>query len=437
MVDRPCVSGSDDEPDVLVEAPRGHGDKTMEPLARVYGEEKQNRESYLKHTIPGVIGNTQADNLKAGLQDIFKSLHSGDTLFFIYLIALMIPFAIYQGHGGYDHSGQRNNTLKVWHDTRLRVSDLNNLFNKVSPGVKIVFFFPQCFSGAFADLMYENPAKRAGLNKQNRCGFLSQRYDRPAEGCTASINSSDYRDYSTYFFAALDGETRNGEPLAGNPDANGDGVVTFREAHLYALKYGDSTDLSRSTSEIFLERWKPWYAWWVATRKPGDDDYSKVAKVLEKRTGLENEIESFFQHPLAQRRAEIQRQMIKLEQEQERLESEEKGLQKKIRYSIEDRWPQLGYPHTNNYLKLMQRQRDVVNRVVRMNPHFQQLAIAQTRLVSIENELLSLKRKDVQLEKLKRMRKLSRISSLFERSANARDRGAYERLLTCEQSVLH
>jgi len=416
--------GSTSEPDVMTRQDAGQGELPMDPLAHVFGEEVQNREHYRKTNIPGVIGSTQVDDLKNRLNKIFASLQPGDTLLFIF-----------QGHGGYDDSGQQDNTLKLWHATRLHVSELNALFNDISKDVRIVFVFPQCYSGAFADLMYANPGDHTVLSKQNRCGFLSQRGDRQAEGCTASINTADYRDYSTYFFAALDGETRTGKPLAENPDKNGDGVVTFREAHLYALKFGMSTDLSRSTSEVYLERWVPWYARWATSGTLEENSYSRIAESLANRIGMNTENTAGLSRVL-RHRADLKQRQRALKQERDKLEAEEKGLQKKIRYSLTDRWPQLSYPYTNNYINLMQLHGKEVNRAASTNPQYRQLKIAQARLVAIEDELLVLLRKDAQLEKLYRMRKLSRIRSLFDRLADDEEKRAYARLVQCEQTAL-
>ena len=417
-------SGPKGLPDVMVRKPLGQGNYPTEALARVFGEEKQNRESYRKSSVPGNISNTQVDNLKEKLRKVFASLKSGDTLFFIY-----------QGHGGYDQSDRQDNYLKLWQVTRLHVSELNTLFNGIAKDVRIVFVFPQCYSGAFADLMYADPAERTVLNKQTRCGFLSQRRDREAEGCTASVNSSDYRDYSTFFFAALDGKTRTGKPLAGNPDKNGDGVVSLREAHLYALEYSESADLSRSTSEVYLERWLPWYARWNTGGALKDNDYSRIADSLAQRIGLQADTSRYLRRVMP-RRADLKQRRQRLEQERDQLTSEEKGLQKKIQNSLAARWPELDYPYTNNYLKLMQSHAEEVDRAIRMNQSYPHLKSIQARLVAIEDKLLVLLREDVQLEKLYRMRKLSRIKSLFNRSASNDARKAYDRLLKCEQTAL-
>ena len=65
-----------------------------------------------------------------------------------------------------------------------------------------------------------------------------------------------------------------------NPDLDGDGQVSLYEAHLYALRAGESADLPRSTSEAFLERWQPWYADWRGLFGLRGDDSGRQAEVF-------------------------------------------------------------------------------------------------------------------------------------------------------------
>src|SRR5207247_1966972 len=85
----------------------------------------------------------------------------------------------------------------------------------------------------------------------SRCGFFATTHDRMAAGCTADVMEESYQDYSTYFFAALDGKTRTGERVTGC-DYDGDGVVSWEEAHAYALLTSDTVDISMMTSDNFL-----------------------------------------------------------------------------------------------------------------------------------------------------------------------------------------
>ena len=82
-------------------------------------------------------------------------------------------------------------------------------------------------------------------------GFFSTSFDRVASGCSPSEDESSYRDYASYFFAALQGVDRLGRKvLTKDHDNNGD--VSFLEAHAYALAEGHSIDVGILTSDIFF-----------------------------------------------------------------------------------------------------------------------------------------------------------------------------------------
>ena len=52
-----------------------------------------------------------------------------------------------------------------------------------------------CFSGGFADVIYEGCDPGKGLAKANRCGFFATVSDRVAAGCTSDVDEENYREY--------------------------------------------------------------------------------------------------------------------------------------------------------------------------------------------------------------------------------------------------
>src|SRR4029079_4665947 len=85
----------------------------------------------------------------------------------------------------------------------------------------------------------------------NRCGFFATVHDRVAAGCTPDVDETTYVEYSTYFWEALAGHTRAGKPIVA-PDYDGDGTVSFAEAHAYTVLNADTIDLPLTTSSEFL-----------------------------------------------------------------------------------------------------------------------------------------------------------------------------------------
>jgi hypothetical protein len=232
------------------------------------------RVRYRRHELPDVAGSTRKPELTEALRRDLGSLAPGDD-----------ALVIFNGHGGIDHGDTRNNYLKLWGEGRMTVNDLESLLDAAPNGTPVRFVMAQCYSGAFARLIYDDPHDASGF-RGNRCGFMSEAADRLAEGCSLSLEESEFRDYTTYFFAALAGRTRSDQPIEPQAvDRDRDGLVSFRESHFYALLNAHSADLSRSTSEQYLEDWSPWYLRFDSLGENAHSVYWSLAEELAQRYG--------------------------------------------------------------------------------------------------------------------------------------------------------
>jgi hypothetical protein len=74
-----------------------------------------------------------------------------------------------------------------------------------------------------------------------------------AAGCTPDANEANYEDYSTSFWSAIRGKTRTGVTVEKSKcDFDGDGAISFVEAHAYVLLHDNSIDVPTTTSDRFL-----------------------------------------------------------------------------------------------------------------------------------------------------------------------------------------
>jgi hypothetical protein len=112
----------------------------------------------------------------------------------------------------------------------------------------------ECFSGAFANLLFEHGDPTSSLSPHHICGFFASVPQRMAAGCTPEVNEANYRDFTSYFFAALTGVDRLGKPVTG-ADYNRDGHVGMDEAYAYTLIHDDSIDTPMCTSDVFLRHY--------------------------------------------------------------------------------------------------------------------------------------------------------------------------------------
>jgi hypothetical protein len=403
--------------DVIEQVPLRGG--ALEPLRRLFAHGHVAGYRYRNHAIPRVHGGTERGALTESLTRDIAQLASGDRL-----------LIVFNGHGTRARLDRAGNRLWLWNRTSLDVREFEALLARVPPTVTVRFVFTQCYAGAFARL--------APGPDGNRCGFLAESDDRPAEGCAAGVDAGDYRDYTTYFFAALSGRTRLGRPLPVNPDQDGDGQVTFHEAHRYALRMGESADLPRATSEVFLERWQPWYA--DFRRVLGfddvlpDNDYARLAHEQAAPLALP-ESEPALRRELRQRRVAEARQMRAVKREQRALRRTIAGLQETLREQASARWPRVrqlereGLPTGGN----TDTELGEIAAFVRARPQYAELAQAQDKHERNEQALLDGERRVTHLDKIERLRKLARWQDRFAAQASPTARATYARLLACER----
>jgi hypothetical protein len=159
-----------------------------------------------------------------------------------------------------DHGMQQddpsNNVIVLWGPRDLSVRDLGTALDAQPPARRVVSVMAQCFSGSFAALAHRGGDPAAPLAAHDRCGFFAAPSDRPAAGCSPRDDENLYDDYTTRFFAALGRKLRGGAPAV-SADADGDGRVSFEEAHFAAIALEQTQDVPVSTSEELLRRAHP------------------------------------------------------------------------------------------------------------------------------------------------------------------------------------
>ena len=166
---------------------------------------------------------------------------------------LLLYFA---GHGTQDEKNESDTAYDMWDGDALKVRALAAEVARVPRQVPVVLVMAQCFSGAFADVLFRGGDPNGAFVGENLVGFFSARKDREAAGCSYATGREDYQDFSSYFFGALCGHDRFGGAVTG-ADFDGDGHVSLHEAFCYALIHDPSADTPVCTSGAFLKRFAP------------------------------------------------------------------------------------------------------------------------------------------------------------------------------------
>ncbi|MBE9009659.1 caspase family protein [Pseudanabaenaceae cyanobacterium LEGE 13415] len=211
------------------------GEKTVRYL------DEQGDQQFKAHNIPNVQGASSIANLQNWIAQAAEEKTSTPLFFY------------FSGHGGHNRANEDNSTLLMWRDRQLSVQNFTAMLDRLPQNKPFVTMMSQCYSGSFANLIYNGGDPNKGIALQTRCGFFATIKSRPSVGCTPEVNEADYRDYSSSFFAGLTGRDRIGRKVA-SADYNKDGRVAYSEAHAYAKIDKFTTDLPVSTSEAWLQR---------------------------------------------------------------------------------------------------------------------------------------------------------------------------------------
>lgn len=162
-------------------------------------------------------------------------------------------FMYFTGHGALNPQNDDDNAMILWEESLLSVQALGQTLDRWPTDIPFVTMMAQCYSGSFANLIYEGGDPEQPVALQSRCGFFATVKTRPSVGCTPLVNEADYQDYSSSFFAGLSGRDRLGHAVA-SADYDDDGRVSFAEAHAFAKVDGETPDWPISTSEAWLQR---------------------------------------------------------------------------------------------------------------------------------------------------------------------------------------
>lgn len=256
------ADGDDSAPDVQYRDPtfRETCPLARRMMAEILGDADEMDLRYRNHQIANVRGPAELSGIRRRMRQIAADLKSGDRLL-IYAT----------GHGGaadnpaeYRYNENRDSrdrveapynhydtSLYVWDHESVSASEFAGWLDQVPQDVGVVLVMVQCYAGGFAHAIFREANSDLGLAPHARCGFFAQMHDRGAAGCTPDIKEADYQEYSSFFWAALAGRTRTGDSVTA-VDLNGDGQVSFLEAHAHAVIESDTIDVPVMTSGELL-----------------------------------------------------------------------------------------------------------------------------------------------------------------------------------------
>ena len=205
--------------------------------------DENDQEQFKAPDIPHLDGAATQGNAKAWFEAIAQAPKKCPSFFY------------FTGHGAYNAENEDNNWMLLWQEAFVSVKEMASWLDKLPAreDAPFVTMMAQCYSGSFANLIYEQGDPRRPVALQTRCGFFATVADRPSVGCTPAVNEADYKDYSSSFFAGLTGRDRTGNTVS-SADYNQDDKISYAEAHAFAKVDEATTDWPISTVEAWLQR---------------------------------------------------------------------------------------------------------------------------------------------------------------------------------------
>lgn len=255
----------------VASAPRGDALRAL--LGDLFDPRGGRRAVYRPTILPAVQGPATAEHLLAALG---AALEQGGDPLFVYLA----------GHG--EGAERPADVLySTWGGRGIGPAELADTLDRAGAQGRVVrLVMSSCYSGAFADIVFEGADAEAGKPAEHlHCGLFASTWDRPSSGCDPDPDRRRHEGFGIHFLNALAGLDRDGAPLAHKDiDFDGDGRVSLLEAHARARIASRGFDVPTTTSERWLRFAAPAEGPAEAVAMPEEE---AVARAIEGQLGLE------------------------------------------------------------------------------------------------------------------------------------------------------
>lgn len=378
--------------------PNYHIPKVNQLLARLAREENALGYQYRSHQVPGVQGPSARETIERWFQEVGSKLPAEDRLF-IY----------FTGHGG-KTADPSNTVIHLWNQERISVREFTALLDRIPAKVPVVMVMVQCYSGGFANTIFNEGIAGKGPTGSSRCGFYATVQERTAAGCTPDIKEEDYKEYSSYFWAAIRGQTRAGVKLEA-PDWDLDGRTSFAEAHAYALSVSDTIDISIKTSDALLRSISKNKGKEPAGLLTADSPHQALIAVanpvdrsllddLSSQLGIKAPHIAKEARKLAE---QLQKQIKTVDDQRRKGVKPYEGLRRTILATCQVQWPELSNRWDPKVFELLQNEGDELAAVIEEHPKFSVFNQLHDELERLAEQKLDLERKWVKCQRLLRL----------------------------------
>lgn len=407
--------------------------RVNELLAQLRGEEKGLVYHYRGHHVEGARGGSSPENLDLWFREVGSKLVAGDRLL-IYMT----------GHGG-KGPNEQDPHFYMWNRRQWSVKELVSRLDRLPQGVRTTLVMVQCYSGGFANSIFNDADATKGLGAADRCGFFATVHNRPAAGCTPDIRDEDYQEYSSAFWAALTGVTRSGQVLT-EVDRDGDGKVSFAEAHAHALLSSETIDVPVKTSDAFLRAYSR-----GSGAGPDGTPLVSVDRTYETLLSLARPLDRAVLEGLSQRlelqgsdrgrQANSRRESLEHEKrhalkEKQRLEREIDGPRKQILETLKWAWPELESPWRPDVPELLARDGLAIVATIEGHTAYSEFSRLRAEIEEANNRVAELDRRWAKHQRFIRTLENVALEANLPSVATAETQARYRSLRESEEGTL-
>ncbi|UUO05190.1 hypothetical protein M4951_17620 [Blastopirellula sp. J2-11] len=429
-------------------------------LAEIVGPSNGVQFNYRSSSIPGVSGAAEPEMIEKSLQDLAERLSAEDRLVFYFT-----------GHGGRSKptkeepaKGEKksekkkegdsnkeepkkrakplvNNRTHLWNSQEMTVTEWTEKLDELPADAPVIAVMVQCYSGGFGNLIFKGGDPEKGMAEHPRCGFFSTVPDRVAAGCTPNIQQAEYREYSSYFWEALTGETRTGQSVT-RPDFDQDGRSSLLEAHAYTVLNADTIDIPTRTSDAFLRHYS------ATTGRDGLlSSHSPIEVLLASADPCERAVieglSQRYELVGADRGKEVEEAIQRIREEKKKVDGDlrdkkqELGTAKReIAKAIQHRWPEIGSPWHPETARLLAEEADVVKQAILENENYAKLQEIDSAIEELDEQRENFELEIVKLERLQYWLETRALAINLAVMADAEAREDYVELVKLESQHL-
>ncbi len=363
---------------------------------------------------------------------------------------LMIYFT---GHGGKgDKKTPQNTNLYMWNNQKFKMNDFSKRLDKIPAEVPVVMVMVQCYSGGFANFIFKEGDPKKGMADHSRAGFFATVHDRVAAGCTPDIREENYQEYSTNFWEALCGKNRLGAKVE-KPDFNGDGKISYAEAHAHVIISSETIDIPIKTSDAFLRHYSktsrpkdaktPADAWmkpdadYAGILKQASPEDHAVLEALSRKLGLKEKQADKRSKEARDLMAELEKQRKALADQKKKSDTERNKIKAKLAGEIRKRWPEVSNPfHPNARMLLEPTQSEQVMALLKKEGAWNKYLKAKSASAAFEKKRFELDKRKVKCMRFLRVMENVVLEKNLEVAAGAEISARYKKLRALENGSL-